>query len=115
MIKGKVTIDKVKKDLFSLGSFFDEIGAIGITGSLARGDFGERSDIDVFIVVDDQRFSKELEEIWYERVYRALKEYWRDLTLFIYPIGSLRGVSSWAVLNLASESLIIFDKNLREL
>ncbi len=45
----KVTIDRAKDTLLSLGHKLEEAEAIGICGSLARGwDFVPKSDIDVF-------------------------------------------------------------------
>ena len=46
-----LSIEKVKEALLSLGDKLTEAEAIGICGSLARGDFDDKSDIDIFVIV----------------------------------------------------------------
>jgi predicted nucleotidyltransferase len=85
----------------------EEAEAIGIFGSLARGDFCERSDIDVFVIVEEWR--KDMERVWWERVQEALKDVRRDVTVIVYSIKALKDIANWYVLRLASEGVILHD------
>jgi len=106
--RSKVTLPRVKKTLLTkLRDHLDEVEAMGIFGSLARGTFGERSDIDVFLVLPDDPV--EVQEMWWHRVSDALEDFQRDVTVLVYTFEGLKAVSNWYVLRLASEGVLIYD------
>ena len=111
-----ISIEKIKNTLFSSDIKFEELICLGICGSLARGDFNEKSDIDIFIVVEDNKWKKELTEIWYHRLKKILRNYHRGLTVLIYPVKGLKMIATWQVFSLASEGIILYDRgNIKEL
>lgn len=104
-----VTLEGVKRDLLSLGPLLEETEAVGIFGSLARGDFGKKSDIDVFVVVSKNE-GMEQESLWHKRIREALRGYPYNKTILLYSIKGLRMISNWHVFSLASDSVIVYDK-----
>lgn len=101
-------IEKIKRAVLSLGEKLDESEAIGICGSLARGNFTEKSDIDLFVIVKDEVKDKEV--LWWKRLNEALKEFKRDITVIVYTVSGLKRIATWYVLRLASEGILIYDK-----
>lgn len=106
----EVTLKGVKRDLLSLGPLLEETEAVGIFGSLARGDFGKKSDIDVFIVLSGNGGGIENDKLWSKRIRGALKKYSRDKTILVYGMTHLRAICNWYVFSLASEGVIVYDK-----
>jgi predicted nucleotidyltransferase len=107
--KPLVTIEAVHKDLTSREDYLEEVEGIGIFGSLARGDFSaERSDIDIFVVLGKATYADD--ELWIRRIKDLLVKYERDITVLVYDLGSLKKVCNWYVLELASDSILVYDK-----
>lgn len=113
------TIEEVKEALLALGDELQEAKAVGIFGSLVRGDFSPTSDIDVFVVVkEDGNEGKclEVDDLWWRRIRNALKKFQRDVTVLVYSTEGLRRISNWYVLRLASDGVLVFDQGgIREL
>jgi predicted nucleotidyltransferase len=86
-----------------------ETEAIVITGSLAYGHFGPRSDIDVVIVVQEKPPDRD-EIFWYHRVHAALARFHRDTTVLVYTLQGLRYVPSWYTIVLASDHIMVYDR-----
>ena len=106
-----VTVEEVKRAILTLGHELEEAQAVGICGSLARGeDFSERSDIDIFVVVEKKGPGIELDKLWWKRIKRALRRFGRDVTVLVYSRKGLERISNWHVLRLASEGILVFDK-----
>jgi len=53
-------------------------------GSLARDDFHERSDIDIFVIVKERLVD---DRIWWDRRSDVLQDFGRDVTVLIYRRG----------------------------
>jgi hypothetical protein len=103
-------LESVKQALLSLGDELREAEGVGICGSLARGyDFGETSDIDVFVVVSEKKPDGETDRLWWRRINQALVDFDRDVTVLVYSLKGLRKISHWYVLRLASEGVLVFD------
>lgn len=103
--------DKIKERLLSWEGR-QQTEAIGIFGSLSRGrDFGPRSDIDIFIVVKDEEFRPDLDLYWYLEVSAVLQEFGRDVTVLVFTIESLREIACWEILRLASEGILLYDRD----
>lgn len=109
--KARPEVDKIKEALLS--SLRDELletEAIGIFGSLVRGDFHSRSDIDIFVIIDDRIDKDDVDEVWENRIKQALHGFGRDITVIVYTLKGLKGVCNWYVLRLASEGILLYDK-----
>jgi len=105
----EVSIERVKEAILSLGDFVAEAEGIGIFGSLARGDFGPRSDIDIFVVIDDKDDRQDIDDIWCKRINKVLRPFERDVTVLVYTIKALKNVCNWYVLRLASDGILVCD------
>lgn len=104
------SLSEVKEAILSLGEVLSEAEAVGIMGSLARGDFNERSDIDVFVVVKERRSDYDVDRTWWEKMHDVLSKFRRDITVIVYSIEGLKKILNWYVLRLASEGIIVYDK-----
>lgn len=103
--------EQVKTALLALASSPGEAEAIGICGSLARGeDFTDRSDIDVFVVVQKKEPGIQTDKLWWRRIKRALEPLGRDVTVLVYTVKGLRAISNWYVLRLAAEGILVLDR-----
>lgn len=112
------TVGEVKEALLALGDELQEAEAVGICGSLVRGDFSPTSDIDIFVVVkeDKERGCFEVDDLWWRRIQGALRKFQRDVTVLVYSTEGLRTISNWYVLRLASDGILVFDQGgIREL
>ena len=104
-------VDEIKKAIIACGESLNEIEAIGLCGSLTRGDFSSKSDIDIFIVIPDGFSERKAWLQWNRKLREQLKVFQRDITVLIYSPKSLKKISSWYVLRLASEGILIYDQN----
>jgi len=104
-----VIAEEIKKAILASGESFREIEGIGLCGSLARGDFSPKSDIDIFIVIPEGLSEREVWLVWNKKLREHLKAFERDITVLVYSLKSLREISSWYVLRLASEGQLIYD------
>ncbi|MGQ9709220.1 MAG: nucleotidyltransferase family protein [Anaerolineae bacterium] len=87
-----------------------DVLAVGILGSIARGDFHERSDIDI-LVVTRQPFSLKEQDRFYELFSQALiPRFGRDVTVLVYDLGSLKRVPTWHTLVMMGEALLVEDR-----
>ncbi|MDZ7262311.1 MAG: nucleotidyltransferase domain-containing protein [candidate division KSB1 bacterium] len=101
----------VSQKILSRGDYLQQLEAIGIFGSLARTDFTDRSDIDIFVVVDEVKDQEEeTEKLWYDRISDLLTELHRDVTVLVYSIKALTKVATWHTIRLASEGILLYDK-----
>lgn len=110
--QNQITLERVKETLLrALDDRLEEVEALGVFGSLARGhDFGERSDIDVFVIVREKAPAGASDQRWWQRVKQALEPFERDVTVLVYTLASLRSVANWYVLRMASEGSLIYDR-----
>lgn len=104
-----LTAEEIKRAILESGESFREIEGIGLCGSLARGDFSPKSDIDIFIVIPDGLSEREVWLVWNKKLRGYLKAFGRDITVLVHSLKSLREISSWYVLRLASEGQLIYD------
>lgn len=104
-------IKDIKKAILSLGEGLNEVEAIGIFGSLARGeDLTPKSDIDIFVVIKDDQGGRDLHMLWYKRLKRVMRRFKREITVLLYTVDSLKEICNWYVLRLASEGRLVYDK-----
>lgn len=100
----------IEAAILGLKDQLNGIEAIGVMGSFARGDFDERSDIDIFVIVKERKPGYDIDRIWWERVNDILSKFRRDVTVITYSIKGLKKILTWYVLRLASEGILIYDK-----
>lgn len=108
----ETTVDNVKKAILSLGEKLNEISAIGITGSLAFGNFNkEKSDVDLFVISNGEEYEKkELE--WMRLLTKLIGEkFGRKASVIFYPVSGLIKISGWKVISMASDGILIFDRD----
>jgi predicted nucleotidyltransferase len=101
---------RVKKALSGMEAHLPSIVALGIFGSLARGDFREKSDIDIFLVVEKGEITLEEEIDYRQKLKTSLKELGRDITLMVIPSEAIKKIDNWYILRLAKDAILLFDK-----
>lgn len=85
-----------------------EVLAVGLFGSLARGDFKEKSDIDIFIITNTELTLKKQDELYYT-FSELIPKFGRDMTVLVHDIESLKKVPSWQTLNLIKDACFVYD------
>jgi len=109
-------LSKVKELLLRDGKLLSECEGLGLWGSLVRGDWDpQKSDIDVYVIVSPQANLSEkqwmdLQDRWAERISEILSGIERPVTALVFPLEALRRVSHWDILDMASDSLLLYDK-----
>lgn len=106
----KKILREVRDSLLGLRNLSAEVEALGIFGSLARGDFREQSDVDIFFVVKGKGVSKEEELSYWQIVRNCLRDLDRDITVMVIPRGAIEAIDNWYILRLAKEAILIRDK-----
>jgi predicted nucleotidyltransferase len=109
----QIVVEKLREE------FKDHLVAVAIFGSVARGEAGERSDLDFLVVL--RGIPKSLERRW--QVYKPIHEaviqtgQVKDITVIDLDEDFIRNedaeISSF-MLNIASEASVLYDRN-REL
>lgn len=115
-IKDNIAVAELRNLIKSAILKLDLHGAqgVGILGSLVRGDFTDKSDIDIFVVVENKQ--EETDSFWKRKIREGLKSFGRDTTVLVYTLKGLKEINNWYVLRLASEGILIYDKaNVQEL
>jgi len=85
-----------------------EVLAVGLFGSLARRDFNEKSDIDIFIITNTELTLKKQDELYYN-FSELIPKFGRDITVLVHDIESLKKVPSWQTLNLIKDACFVYD------
>lgn len=104
------SLEEVRKKLLEREDLLQDVEAQGIFGSLPRGDFSERSDIDIFMMIREKDDQEGVDEEWYRRIKEVLEDFRRDVTVLSYTPEALREAPSWYTLRLASEAVLIYDR-----
>lgn len=99
--------DQVRQIALTLGK--KEILAVGLFGSLARGDFDERSDIDIFVITEKELPLGEQDELYYT-FSQLIPVSGRDVTVLVYDINGLKRIPTWQTLNLAKDARFAYDR-----
>jgi len=64
---------------------------VGLFGSLTRGDFDERSDIDIFVITAKEIPLREQDELYYA-FSELIPRFGRDITVLVYDINGLKRI-----------------------
>ncbi len=105
-----MNIKRIKEEVrkIALNSRKREVLAVGLFGSLARGDFNKKSDIDIFIITNTELTLKEQDELYYT-FSELIPKFGRGVTVLVYDIESLKKVPSWQTLNLVKDACFVYD------
>ena len=98
--------DGVRQITLRLGK---EILAVGLFGSLTRGDFDERSDIDIFVITEKEISLREQDELYYA-FSELIPKFGRDITVLVYDINGLKRIPTWQTLNLVKHGCFVYDR-----
>jgi predicted nucleotidyltransferase len=104
-------IQKVKEEVRLITLRLEKKGilAVGLFGSLARGDLHERSDIDIFVITEKGISLREQDELYY--AFSALiPRFRRDITVLVYDINGLKSIPTWQTLNLVKDASFVYDR-----
>lgn len=82
--------------------------ALGLCGSVARGEAGPASDIDVLVVVADTS-PPELDLYWWQVLSRAMAPLGRPVSTLVYTPAAILRVANWHVLRLARDAVLAHD------
>ena len=107
----KMDIEKIKDEIrrITLDSQRKDLLAVGLFGSMARGNYRERSDIDVFVITEEPLSLEEQHGLYY--LYSELiGQFHRDVTVLVYDIKDLKTVPSWQTLNMVKDAQFVYDR-----
>jgi predicted nucleotidyltransferase len=106
-----IDIQEVKNEVRQavLGMRKDEILAAGLFGSVVRGDFDDKSDIDIFVITGKELSLREQDELYYD-LSEAVNKFGRDVTVLTYDLDGLKKVPTWQTLNLLKDGCFVYDK-----
>jgi len=82
---------------------------VGLFGSLTRGDFDERSDIDIFIITEEELPLREQDGLYYT-FSELIPEFKRDISVLVYDINGLKKIPTWQTLNLIKDAYFVYDR-----
>jgi predicted nucleotidyltransferase len=99
--------DGVRQIALTLGK--KEILAVGLFGSLTRGDFDKRSDIDIFVITEKELPLREQDELYYT-LSVLIPKFGRDITVLVYDINGLKKIPTWQTLNLVKDAYFVYDR-----
>lgn len=107
----KVDIKEIKDEVERLASRLgkEEVLAVGLFGSMARGDFDERSDIDIFVITEREMPLKEQDELYYA-FSELIPRFGRDITVLVYDINGLKKIPTWQTLQMVKDACFLYDK-----
>jgi len=86
-----------------------DVLAVGLCGSLARGDTHARSDIDIFVITQ-REFSLAEQDALYEAFSPLIARFGRDITVLVYDVESLKQVPTWHTLNMMKDARFVHDR-----
>ncbi len=87
----------------------EEILAFGLFGSVARQDFDERSDVDIFVITDRELPLKAQDELYYA-FSDFVAEFGRSTSVLVYDVRSLKKVPTWQTFNLLRDACFLYDR-----
>jgi len=83
--------------------------AVGLFGSLTRGDLDQRSDIDIFVITEKEILLREQDELYYA-FSELIPEFGRDITVLVYDINGLKRIPTWQTLHLMRDAYFVYDR-----
>jgi len=82
---------------------------VGLFGSLTRGDFDERSDMDILVITGKELPFRAQDEL-YDAFSELIPKFGRDITVLVYDIKGLKRIPTWQTLNLVKDGCIVYDR-----
>ena len=106
-----VDIERVKDEIRQITLRLRKKGilAVGLFGSLTRGGFDERSDIDIFVITEKEIPLREQDELYYA-FSELIPKFGRDITVLVYDINGLKRIPTWQTLNLVKHGCFVYDR-----
>jgi len=107
----KPDVERIKAEARRIALALDrkDILAVGLFGSLARGDYHERSDIDIFVITEKELTLAEEHELY--RAFRDLRALFRkDTTILVYDLKGVKRVPSWQTLSMIKDACFLVDR-----
>jgi len=103
-------IEKTKEEArrIALGLNRRDILAVGLFGSLARGTYHDRSDIDIFVITEKCLSLKEQDELYYA-FSELIGVFHRDVTVLAYDLKGVKEVPCWHTLQMIKDAQFIVD------
>jgi len=83
--------------------------AVGLFGSLTRGDLDQRSDIDIFVITEKEILLREQDELYYA-FSELIPKFGRDITVLVYDINGLKRIPTWQTLHLMRDAYFVYDR-----
>ncbi len=107
----KMDIEKSKEKIKNIapGLKRKNILTVELFGSLERGDFHLRRDIDILDITRRELTLKEENELYFA-FSKIIPETKKDLTVLVYNIESLKRIPTWQSLNRVKNAHFIYDK-----
>jgi len=104
-------IDRIKEEVRQIALRLGkrQILAVGLFGSLTRGDFDDRSDIDIFVITEAESPLREQDELYYA-FSGLVPKFGRDITVLVYDIKALKRIPTWQTLNLVKHGRFVYDR-----
>jgi predicted nucleotidyltransferase len=104
-------IEKIKAEArrIALALERQDVLAVGLFGSLARGTYHERSDIDIFVVTERGLSLKEQDELYYA-FSELIGVFHRDVTVLAYDLKGIKEVPGWHTLQMIKDAQFVLDR-----
>jgi len=104
-------IERVKEEVRKIAQAVgkEEILAVGLFGSLTRGDFDDRSDIDIFVITEKEISLREQDELYFA-FSGLISRFGRGISILVYDINGLKRIPTWQTLNLVRDACFVDDR-----
>ena len=102
-------LEEVEREVRQIVVGLKDVLAVGLCGSLARGDTHARSDIDIFVITD-REFSLAEQDALYEAFSPLIARFGRDITVLVYDLQSLKQVPTWHTLSMMKDARFVHDR-----
>jgi predicted nucleotidyltransferase len=102
-------LEEVEREVRQIAVGLRDVLAVGLCGSLARGDAHARSDIDIFVITE-REFSLAEQDALYEAFSPLIARFGRDITVLVYDVESLQQVPTWHTLSMMKDARFVHDR-----
>ncbi|MGB9775572.1 MAG: nucleotidyltransferase family protein [Anaerolineae bacterium] len=100
---------EVEREIGRIAAGLKDVLAVGLCGSLARGDAHTRSDIDIFVITE-REFSLAEQDSLYEAFSPLIARFGRDITVLVYDLDSIKRIPTWHTLSMMKDARFVHDR-----